>query len=72
MSMGWDYVSELRPRRQSIIDRGNQITWRETCPSATLSITNLTWADLGANPGLRCDSYVPNHLSHSTATPKSK
>jgi hypothetical protein len=27
-------------------------TLRKTCPSATLSTTNLTWTDPGANPGL--------------------
>jgi hypothetical protein len=37
-----------------ILTGQNRITWRKTCPSATLSITNLTWTDTGANPGLRC------------------
>jgi hypothetical protein len=27
----------------------NQRTWRKTCPSATLSTTNPTWADINDN-----------------------
>jgi hypothetical protein len=34
------------------IGRGNQVLG-ETCPSATLSTTNLTWPDPGSNPGSR-------------------
>jgi hypothetical protein len=29
-------------------------TWRKTCPSATLPITNPTWTDPGANPWPPC------------------
>jgi hypothetical protein len=36
-------------------DRGNRNTGRETCPSATLLTTNLTWTGLGSNTGLCCD-----------------
>jgi hypothetical protein len=66
--MGSDYVSELLPltdilfipqmiyeygeRRWKDIDRENLRTRRKTCPSATLSTTNPTWIDMGANPGL--------------------
>jgi hypothetical protein len=39
------------------IDRGKPTTRRKTCPSATLSTTNLTWTDPGSNPGL-----VVSHL----------
>jgi hypothetical protein len=33
-----------------ILPGENQRTWRETCPSATLSTTNPTWIDPGINP----------------------
>jgi hypothetical protein len=36
-----------------ILTGGNRSTGRQTCPSATLCITNNTWTDLGMNPGLR-------------------
>jgi hypothetical protein len=67
MLMGWD-VSELQPLTGLLfipkliheygeswwndIDRGNQISPRKTCPSATSSTTNHIWTDLGANLGL--------------------
>jgi hypothetical protein len=48
-------------------DRGNQKNSEKICPSDTLSITNPTWTDLGANPGLRGEkslSYLSNlHVS---------
>jgi hypothetical protein len=39
----------------------------ENLPSATLSTTNPTWKDPGANPGLRGERPATNHLSHGTA-----
>jgi hypothetical protein len=33
--------------------REDRRTWTETCPSATLPTTNLTWTDIESNPGLR-------------------
>jgi hypothetical protein len=39
----------------------------ETLPSATLSTTNPTWIDPGANPGLRGERPATNRLSHGTA-----
>jgi hypothetical protein len=39
----------------------------ENLPSATLSTTNLTWIDPGANPGLRGERPATNRLSHGTA-----
>ena len=39
----------------------------KTCPSATLSTTNPTWADPGSNPGLRGRRPATNRLSHGTA-----
>jgi hypothetical protein len=40
----------------------------ETCPSATLFITNATWSDPGLNPGLRGERSATNCLSHGTAS----
>jgi hypothetical protein len=45
----------------------NRRTWRKTCPSATLSTTNPTWAALGANSALHGEKPVTNHLSYGTA-----
>jgi hypothetical protein len=42
----------------------NRRTRRKTCPSATLSIINLTWIDPDANPGLRGERPATNLLSH--------
>jgi hypothetical protein len=47
-----------------IIDRENRRTRRKTCPSATLSTTNPTWIDPGANQGLRSERPASNDLSH--------
>jgi hypothetical protein len=46
---------------------GKPTTRRKTCPSATLSTTNLTWTDPGSNPGLRGERPATNCLSHGTA-----
>ena len=45
----------------------NRSTRRKTCPSATLSTTNQTWADPKSNPGLRGERPSTNHLSYGTA-----
>jgi hypothetical protein len=42
----------------------NRRTQRKSCPSATLSTTNPTWIDPGANPGLRDERPATNDLSH--------
>jgi hypothetical protein len=39
----------------------------ENLPSATLSTTNPTWIDPGANPGLSGERPATNRLSHGTA-----
>jgi hypothetical protein len=39
----------------------------ENLPSDTLSTTNPTWIDPGANPGLRGERPATNRLSHGTA-----
>jgi hypothetical protein len=44
LSPKW-YIYEFKEQQWSAIDRWKRITWRETCPSATPSITNPTWAD---------------------------
>jgi hypothetical protein len=49
-----------------IVTRGNQSTRWNTCPSATLSTTNLTWTGLGSNPSLRGERPATNRLSHRT------
>ena len=36
----------------------------KSCPSSTFSNTNLTWIDLGSNPGLRNDRSVTDPLKH--------
>jgi hypothetical protein len=49
----------------------NRSTQGNTCPSATLSTTNLTWADPGSKPGLRsgllCFLLESNILTWSPA-----
>jgi hypothetical protein len=45
----------------------NWRTLRKTCPNATLSITNPTWIDPSANPGLR-DENMPRALTFSSST----
>jgi hypothetical protein len=41
-----------------ILTGEHQRTRRKTSPSATLSTTNLTWTDLGANPALRGEKWT--------------
>jgi hypothetical protein len=52
-----------------ILTGENRRTRRKTSPSATLSTTNPTGIDPGANPGLRGERPATNHLSHGTAQP---
>jgi hypothetical protein len=54
------------------IDGGNWRTLRKTCPRATLSTTNLTWTDPGANTCLCGERLVTNHISHGMAYPHPK
>jgi hypothetical protein len=46
---------------------GETVVLGENLPSATLSTTNPTWIDPGANPGLRGKRPATNRLSHGTA-----
>jgi hypothetical protein len=45
----------------------NRSTRGKTCPSTTLSTTNLTWNDPGSNTSLRGDRPATNRLRHGTA-----
>ena len=48
------------------IDRGKPKCWeKKTCPSVTLSTTNITLTALGSNQGLCYEKVVTNCLSHS-------
>jgi hypothetical protein len=83
MSMGWDYVSELRPSTGLLFipkmiheygeswrndtDRKKQNNSEKSCSSNTLSKTNPIRIDQGATPGLRCERPATNRLSHCTA-----
>jgi hypothetical protein len=49
-----------------ILTGENRRTRRKTYPSATLSTTNPTWTDLGANPCLRGENPVTNRLNYAT------
>jgi hypothetical protein len=59
-------VLQVMEHQWNEFDRGKPTTRRKTCPSATLSTTNLTWTDLGSNPGLRGERPATNRLSHGT------
>jgi hypothetical protein len=50
-----------------ILTGENRRTGRKTCPSATLSTTNPTWIEPGANPGLRVERSATNDLRHGMA-----
>jgi len=50
-----------------ILTGGNQSTQSSTCPTATLSTTNLAWTGLGSNLGLQGKRPRCNHPSHDTA-----
>jgi hypothetical protein len=50
-----------------ILTGENRRTRRKTCPSVTLSTTNPTWIDPGANRGLRGERPATNDLNHGTA-----
>jgi hypothetical protein len=48
-------------------DRVELIYLEKNCPSATLSITNLTMTGQGFNPGLEDERQKTNSLSNGTA-----
>jgi hypothetical protein len=47
--------------------RENQRIQRKSCPNATLSTTNPTWTDKGANLDFHSERPATNRLSHGTA-----
>jgi hypothetical protein len=49
-----------------ILTAGKRGTRRETCHSATLSTTDLTWSDLGSNTGLHGERLMTKRLSHTS------
>jgi hypothetical protein len=50
-----------------IISTGeNRRSWRKACPNSTLSTTNPSWTDPGANAGLHVERVGTNCLSHGT------
>ena len=64
--LGGGEVPRIRPvelqlimqSQRTVID-GRKANYREkSCHSSTFSTTNLTWTDLGSNPGLRNDRSV--------------
>jgi hypothetical protein len=60
-------VLQVMEHQWNAIDRGKPTTRGKTCPSATLSTTNLTWTDPASNSGLRSGSPATNRLSHGAA-----
>jgi hypothetical protein len=52
-----------------ILTEENQITWRRTYPSDTLSKTNPTWIGQGANLDLHGERPATNCPSHGMALP---
>jgi hypothetical protein len=65
------YMS-IESHSEIILTGENQVTWRKTCPSATLSTTNPTWTEPGSNPGLCDERLVTNSLRHGTAPPQQR
>jgi hypothetical protein len=61
-------IDEYEAMVELYIFAGETEVLGENLPSATLSTTNPTWVDPGANPGLRGERPATNRLSHGTAT----
>jgi len=57
MEHSWKYTDSERPKYS-----------QKTCPTATLSTTNLIWTDLGSNPGLRGEKPGTNRTADKTKT----
>jgi hypothetical protein len=60
-------IYEYGEPRWNDIDSEKPKNSEKGCSSATLSTTNLTYTDPGANPGLRGDRPATNSLTHGTA-----
>jgi hypothetical protein len=52
-----------------ILTGENRRTGRKTCPTATLSATNLTWTGVGSNVGLCDETPETYRLSHGMVYP---
>jgi hypothetical protein len=61
------FLFEVMEHWRNEMDRENQGTWGESCPSATLSITNLTRTQQGMKVDLRGGKPAANRLSHGAA-----
>jgi hypothetical protein len=48
-------------------DGGKPMYSEKTCPTATLSTTNVTWTNLKSNLGLRGEKSVTNPLQNKSA-----
>jgi hypothetical protein len=59
------YMS-MKSLGRMVLTGENRRTRRKTCPSTTLSTTNLTLTGSGAKPGLRCARPANNRVSHGT------
>jgi hypothetical protein len=57
-------VLQLMEHQWNEIVRGKPTTRIKTCPSATLSTTNLTWTDPGSNPGLRGENVLSIYTNY--------
>jgi hypothetical protein len=58
---------DMKNQREMMLAGENRRTRRKTYPSVTLSTTNPTWIDPGANPGLLSERPTTNCLSRGTA-----
>jgi hypothetical protein len=52
-----------------ILRTENRRIRRITCHSATFSITNLTWTDVGANRSISGVNSAANRLNYGTVSP---
>jgi hypothetical protein len=64
---GWTWVWSIDGM---ILKDGNWRARGKTYPTATLSTTDLTWADLGSNSCLGIWKQTINHVSHDTVKTK--
>jgi hypothetical protein len=58
-----DETRVIMVQRWNYIDKENGKSWRETSPSATLSIINRTWTGMEVNPVIRVEKLVNNSLN---------
>jgi hypothetical protein len=63
-------IHEYGERRWDDVDRGKPKNSEKNLPSASLSTTNPTWTDLGANKGLRGERPANQFLYLKFSTDK--